>query len=173
MRAIRDVLAGRAGSQRSRLDDSGALMPRYVEDDWSLLHPYFRAKLEALFDAMREDGYDPHLADGYRTPAQSGALQGTGKSNLRGLSMHCFGIAADVICHEHGWGCAGAMCGFFGVLDKHARARGFTRVRLTGKDGKPYLDLPHVQGVPVAVQDVVRKGLSPDQLEALLREYLQ
>lgn len=148
-------------------------MPRYKEDDWNLLHPFFREKLEGLYSALRAQGYTPHLADGYRTPEESGALQGTGKSQLKGLSMHCFGIAADTICREHGWQCERAACTFFFALHSTAKRLGFTRVWLVGKSGTKYLDDPHVQGVPVPVQDTVRRGLSPDDLEALLREYLQ
>lgn len=147
-------------------------MPRYKEDDWSLLLPFFANRLRLLFGDMSGEGFRPHLADGYRKPEESRALNDGKRGQLLGLSMHCFGIAADVICFEHGWQCQIAGCLFYDKLHVIAIRRGFTRVVLTGKSGVKYIDGPHVQGVPVAWQDRVRRA-TPEEIKEMCREYLR
>jgi hypothetical protein len=144
-----------------------------ISDPDELLPPV-RASVERLIAWLREDGYEPALHETYRTPERGAALVAAGKSQVKGgPSMHCYRIAADIICAKHKWGCANHRCTFFDALHAKALGLGFTRVRLTEpKTGRKYWDGPHVQAVPVAVQNQVRRA-KPEEIEQLAREYLR
>jgi len=144
-----------------------------ISDPDELLPPV-RERVARLTAWLREDGYEWVLHETYRTPERSAELVAAGKSQVKGgPSMHCYRIAADIICGKHKWGCANHRCDFFDRLHSKALALGFTRVRLTEpKTGRKYWDGPHVQAVPVAVQDQVRRA-KPEEIEQLAREYLR
>jgi len=140
-------------------------MAKYRSDDISLLIPEFRALVEALLVEMRTDGFAPVLRDGLRTrgEAAANAAKGVGIAD----SMHLYGIAADIICDEHGWGCAKVGCHFFTALGEHAKALGLT----WGGDWRRR-DLPHVQMVPVGWQTRIRRAGSPEAVGAVCRQWL-
>lgn len=143
-----------------------------VADPTELLPPV-RERVERLMAWLREDGYEPVLHETYRTPQRAAQLAGSGNGTAIPDSMHCYRIAADIICARHKWGCKNHRCAFFDVLHAKALALGFTRVRLTEpKTGRKYWDGPHVQAVPVAVQNRVRRA-KPEEIEQLAREYLR
>ena len=66
--------------------------------------------------------------------------------------MHCYGVAADVICGDHSWRCP-RSCGFFDALQGAVEARGLVSGRSWGWDS------PHVQAVPVSKQDLIRTSV--------------
>ena len=142
-------------------------------DPAELLSPV-RERVERLLAWLREDGYEPVLHETYRTPERSAELVAAGKSQVKGgPSMHCYRIAADIICARHQWGCANHGCDFFDRLHSKALGLGFTRVRLTEpRTGRTYWDGPHIQAVPVALQSRVRNA-KPEEIEQLAREYLR
>lgn len=140
----------------------------------TLLHPLFRVKIERVLAAMKGQGYKPVLWETYRTLERSRMLQARGVSKARGgYSMHCYGIAADIICMDHMWKCRKHHCQFFDALGKNYEDQGITwggnwdRDQRAGEDGEN--DLPHGQLVPArpAIQDQVRK-LSKEALDIYL-----
>lgn len=140
-------------------------MTRYRADDIALLLPTFRKLVEELLVLMRTDGFAPVLRDGMRTPAEAKATAARGVGIAD--SMHCYGIAADIICDEHGWDCARQGCHFFTALGEHAQAIG-----LTWGGSWPRKDLPHVQAVPVGLQTRVRRAGSPEAVEAICAKHM-
>jgi hypothetical protein len=145
-----------------------------ISDPTELLPPFRRA-VEQLFTAMRAAGHEPVLHETYRSPERSKALVAAGTSRVVGLSMHCFRIAADVICAKHQWSCEEHGCAFYRQLGLHAARLGLTWGGDWDGDGvtreQREHDLPHVQGVPMALQQRVRRSSVAD-LEELLGEYL-
>src|SRR4051812_1339169 len=97
-------------------------MSRYKQDDIALLLPSFQPEVQFILDDMKRQGFKPVLFDGFRTPAEAlrNAAKGTGKAN----SPHLYGVAADVICDDHGWACADKRCKFYVKLVATVRARG-------------------------------------------------
>lgn len=144
-------------------------MAKYKSDSLDGLVPTFRAQVVGVLAELKADGYDPVLFDALRTPAEAArnATKGTGIKD----SMHCYGVAADVICGQHGWSCAKAGCGFYGALAGRVRARKL----LSGADFAK-ADRPHFQGVSIKQQAAVRAlGRKDDTLaarDALVKAFL-
>lgn len=145
-----------------------------IADPTELLPPFRRA-VEQLLTALRAVGHVPELFETYRTPERSRALVSQGVSRAHGLSMHCYRIAADVICAKHEWSCEEHGCTYYRQLGLHAARLGFTWGGNWDGDGIPREqrehDLPHVQAVPLALQQRVRRSSVAD-LEELVAEYL-
>ena len=143
---------------------------RYKEDDINLLLPSVRERVVGVISDMKDLGFQPVLKDTLRTSAEAAAneLKGTG---IR-LSMHMFGVAADVICNQHGWSCQQRGCKFYKKLGYAVESRGLYW-------GGHFGDMVHMQGLPftTAVQDALRAlGRGPDSLDArdaFVRRYLK
>lgn len=136
---------------------------RYAKgDDITLLVPAFRERVQAVLDQLTARGFTPVLRDGMRTRAEAAAnaRRGVGIAD----SMHCYGVAADVICAELGW----QHPEFFAALGEVAEDAGL----VWGGRWKRR-DLPHLQGVPVAWQDRVRRAGSPEVIDGLVRRFLR
>jgi peptidoglycan L-alanyl-D-glutamate endopeptidase CwlK len=133
---------------------------KYRADDITKLLPAFQERLQELLDVMVAAGYQPLLFDGFREPAEAAknAAKGVGTKD----SMHCLGIAADVIDAERGW----KHPEFFERLGKEAE-----RIGLTWGGRWARKDLCHVQAIPVSLQAKARR-LKPAQLDDLVRQYL-
>jgi hypothetical protein len=151
-------------------------MSRYKEDDINLLLPSFIPEVQAVLDSMRSQGFKPVLFDGLRTPAEAlkNAAKGTGKSN----SPHLYGVAADVICDEHGWSCAQKKCKFFTKLVATVRARGLvTGEDFHGPGGVRKVDQPHFQAVlPATEAKLHALGMGPESVparDALVQAFLK
>jgi hypothetical protein len=123
-----------------------------VQRDPALLVPAFRERVEVVLNELREHGYDPVIHETLRSRERAEQLVKEGKSNAKGLSMHCLGLAVDCICRKHRWGCHQAGCDFFeryGVIaERHSLTWGGRWTSL--------VDLPHVQAVPVRLQGLAR-----------------
>lgn len=132
-------------------------MTRYKADDISLLVPAFRERVEELLASMTRLGFDPIVRDGFRTQeeAKANAAKGVGIAD----SMHCYGIAADIISGSRGW----LHPTFFAALGHQAKA-----FDLVWGGDWPRRDLPHVQAVPLRLQAAIRK-MPRNQIDGFLR----
>jgi hypothetical protein len=149
-----------------------------VESNVDLLVPAFREKLAATMKSLVGQGYKPRVHETLRSLERAKMLVATGKSKARGgLSMHCYGVAADVICMDHGWECRKNHCRFFETLGACAEDNGLTwggnwdRDERAGEDGEN--DLPHVQAVPAKpsrFQDKIR-AMNANHVDTFLRSY--
>lgn len=116
------------------------------------LDPVFSAKLEAAFDAMRAQGYDPKVFEGGRTQRRQAWLYGQGRPDFVGtgrpgkqvtwiLSASNHGTfpgqAVDVISASKGW----ADMKFFDALGAAVKAQGLN----WGGDWRKARDYPHVE----------------------------
>jgi hypothetical protein len=128
---------------------------RYKQDDISLLLPFMQVRVQLLLDRMKELDFKPVLFDGMRTSeeAAKNAAKGTGIVH----SVHLLGLAADVICDEHGWQCRAKKCKFYTNLVREAKDLGF----VCGADFSS-VDEPHVQACFVADQGRLRA--TPEKL---------
>lgn len=142
----------------------------------SALVPPFRAAVTTLADRLSAAKFKPRLFETYRSPKRAQQLVEAGKSRAKGgLSMHCYGVAADIICAEHLWSCEKHGCGFFEALGREAKALGMTWGGDWDGDGvtreQREHDLPHVQAVPITAQAAVRRA-TPAQLAELVKQYV-
>ena len=148
-----------------------------VESLVDLLVPAFREKLQSTLIHLVGQGFSPRVHETLRSRERAQALVLAGKSRARpGLSMHCFGVAADVICRDHQWDCRRHFCRFFQTLGDCAEDNGLTwggnwdRDRKPGEKGED--DLPHVQLPELRHQDLIRR-CPAGGLDRLCRELLQ
>lgn len=146
----------------------------FKADDINLLVPSFRPVVTRILDDLRAAGHSPVPRDTLRTRSEAlvNASKGTGIAD----SMHLYGVACDIICGKHGWGCREAGCAFYTALGKVAR--GYPEVVWGGtwkRNGKGP-DLPHIQCVTVGeqpmVRDLARKG-GLDAVEAFVSRKLR
>lgn len=132
-----------------------------VERDLALLVPAFRSVLQDVVADMEAQGFDPLVHETYRSRARAETLSRKGVGIVQ--SMHCYGVAADVISASKRWSAPPA---FWRALRDCAEARG-----LTSGARWQRRDLPHVQAVPVAMQQRVRAS-TPEEVAALVAEQL-
>lgn len=140
------------------------------------LVPPFRAAITTLADRLSAAKFKPRLFETYRSPKRAQELVEAGRSRARGgLSMHCYGMAADIICADHLWSCEHHECGFFEALGREAKTLGMTWGGDWDGDDvtreQREHDLPHVQAVPITAQAAVRRA-TPAQLADLVRQYV-
>lgn len=155
--------------------DVDALRTDQKLSDPSFLQPAFRLKVEKLLVLMKGQGFRPLLWETIRSLERSRMLQARGVSKARGgYSMHCYGVAADIICLDHMWQCRRHHCKFFETLGKNAEDLGLVwggnwdRDQRAGEEGEN--DLPHVQLIPLRLQDRIR-GMTPAQVAAFVAGY--
>jgi hypothetical protein len=136
-------------------------------DPSALLAP-LRVRVAKLLARMIARGHKSKLHETLRSEGRSQALVAAGKSRAKGPSMHCYGVAADIICARHAWGCEAVGCKHYDVLGEEAAALGLTWGGDWDGDGvtreQREHDLPHVQAVPLSLQDEVRAAASADEL---------
>lgn len=144
--------------------------------DTDLLVPAFRERLAGVLKALVGQGFRPVVHETMRSHERALEMVAKGRSKARGgLSMHCYGVAADVICGEHQWQCRKHHCRFFEALRDQAEDMGLTsggnwdRDERAGEAGEN--DLPHVQLPPLRLQDKVR-ACAPEHLDTLCRAIL-
>lgn len=140
------------------------------------LVPPFRGAVATLMDRLGAAKFKPRLFETYRSPKRAQELVEAGVSRAKGgLSMHCFGMAADIICADHLWSCEKRACGFYEALGREAKALGMTWGGDWDGDGvtreQREHDLPHVQAVPIAAQAAVRRA-KPTELAELAEQHL-
>lgn len=134
-------------------------MSKYKADDIDLLLPSFAAKVRQVMEKMEKLGYEPIPFDTLRTPAEAAKFfaRGVGSKD----SMHCYGVACDIICGSCGWSCFKNKCNFYIDLQHTVEALGLTSgARFKRKD------YPHFQMCKVADQAAVRSIKDPVAREA-------
>lgn len=136
--------------------------------DLGLLVPSFRERVEAVLKAVRGQGYKPLVWETLRSRERAVELVLRGKSKAKGgLSMHCYGVAVDVVCLDHKWDCRRHHCGFFEALGVQAEDLGLT----WGGRWPKLVDMPHLQVCPLRLQDKIRECAS-EHLDTLCRAIL-
>lgn len=131
------------------------------DTDLNKLDPSFRAKLEELLRRLNKQNHDAILHEGWRSFERAAELDKTGVGKAR--SMHCYGLAADVISKSKKWD---APSEFWLALGATARILGM----IWGGDWKKR-DKDHVQAVRVSDQPFVRNS-SQDRVAALVKRRL-
>jgi peptidoglycan LD-endopeptidase CwlK len=116
-----------------------------VSRDWSRLNTRFAGKLRRVFERLQALGWSPVLNEGWRSRARAQALAAKGSGVA--LSMHCYGLAADIRDAVRGYDDPA----FFRALGDAAEAEG-----LTWGGRWERRDATHVQAVPVREQARVR-----------------
>jgi hypothetical protein len=135
---------------------------RVIRDPLRLLTP-FADKVEALFATLRGRGFSPFCWETYRTHERAMELTKKGTGILQ--SMHCYGIAVDVVdSDDTPWK---APPEFWEALRTEAEGLGLTTLY---RKGRPF-DRPHVQAIPVKDQHRFR-GMMPDEQLAFVTELL-
>ncbi len=111
-----------------------------VKRDPSELLPWFAARVDKVFRALRADGYDPLLWEALRTQARARKLskRGTGIAN----SIHCYRGAVDIVDGSDSTPWTEVPKGFWAAVQKHAEANGLHVLR--NRKGRR-IDFPHVQ----------------------------
>lgn len=140
------------------------------------LVPPFREAVATLMARLSAAKFKPRLFETYRSPKRAKELVEAGRSRARGgLSMHCYGLASDIICGEHLWSCERHGCQFFVALGREARSLGMVWGGDWDGDGitreQREHDLPHVQAIPIEAQAAARRA-EPGELAAMARMYL-
>lgn len=130
--------------------------------DLDRLVPTFRVRVDLLTARMVASGHDPMVFETYRSPERAAMLarRGTGVVD----SMHCYGVAADLISTSMKWS---APYAFWRDLRDHAEALGL----VSGARFRARHDAPHVQCVPVLYQGVLR-ALARDGGHAVVEAYI-
>lgn len=138
-------------------------------NDLGLLVPAFRERVELALADLRAAGYAPRVHETARSPERAKMLVAKGKSMAKGgLSMHCYSIACDVICAKHTYYCRDNSCDFFERYGVAAENRGL----IWGGRWTSINDRPHVQGVPIRLQDQIR-AMPADEIAEFVRKHLE
>lgn len=132
-----------------------------IVSDLDRLDPVFRERVAEILRRMRLDGHDPKVHETYRSPARAAMLALVGRGTRK--SMHCYGIAADIISESRKWSPPAA---FWMALGHHAGELGLTWGGTWRKR-----DLPHVQAVPIEDQAYIRTA-TPRGIAARVRSRL-
>lgn len=123
--------------------------PPVMRNMKSLLYP-FRVNVVRVVDDMKALGFDPWVFETWRSGERADWLVAQNRLASGRNSMHCYGLAADIICRERHWD----NPLFFEALGNVAKDRGLT---WGGSDFGPNIyDGPHIQAIPVSLQPIVR-----------------
>jgi D-alanyl-D-alanine carboxypeptidase-like protein len=138
-------------------------------NDLGLLVPAFRERVELVLADLRAAGYAYRVHETARSRERALMLVAKGKSLAKGgLSMHCFGCAMDVICAKHTYFCRDNGCDFFERYGVAAEKHGL----IWGGRWMSLNDAPHVQAVPIRLQDRIRT-MPADEIDAFVRKHLE
>jgi len=132
-----------------------------VDRDLNKLVPAFRERVVALLLRMQARGFDAMVWEAYRSPERAKQLAAKGVGIA--LSMHCLGVAVDIVSASKRWK---APATFWEALGEEAEACG-----LTWGGRWRRVDLPHVQAVSVGEQAAARR-MKPDKLAAFVARRL-
>lgn len=125
--------------------------------DLSKLDPTFRARVDKLIGRMHVLGHDARVWEAFRSFERAEELQRRGQGVSR--SMHCYGVAVDIISASKYWDPPGR---FWDDLGRESETLGMT---WGGRWER--VDKPHVQAVHVSDQEWVRQA-SRDQIAELV-----
>ena len=136
-------------------------MSSAIDRDLSKLHPEFRELVELLLKRLRARGLDPMVWEAWRSFERAEEMQKRGSGVA--MSMHCYGLAVDIISATTRWN---APSEFWAALGDEAETLG-----LVWGGRWQRKDLPHVQAVLVRDQDRVR-AMSDTERSAFVSEHL-
>jgi hypothetical protein len=143
--------------------------------DVALLLPAYRERLDGALKSLRGQGFKPVVHETKRSRERAQEMVDKGLSKARGgLSMHCYLLASDVICGDHGWQCARHGCKFFETYGACVEDAGLVwggnwdEDERAGEKGEH--DLPHNQAIPIRLQNKVR-AMAPELLNDFLLAY--
>lgn len=111
----------------------------------SLLEPVIRGYVDALLSGMLVAGHPMMVWETYRSRERQAALYAKGKTKLKDVGVHHYGLAADLVFDVDGEPSWRGPWSVFGGL---ARSYGLT----WGGDWKAFVDMPHVQRIEVRDQ---------------------
>lgn len=131
--------------------------------DTKFLVPAYWAKLQPALAELEAQGYAYIIWETLRSRRRALEMVADKKSKARGgFSMHCLGLACDVVCKLHKWDCHKHGCGFYqaygAIVEKHGLVWGgnWDRDDRAGEEGE--FDLVHNQAIPIGrMQDRVRE----------------
>jgi hypothetical protein len=122
-----------------------------IDKDLDKLDPTFRERVIELMRRMRADGHDAIVFEAKRSFARAEILERRGTGVAK--SMHCYGLAVDIIDRFHRWD---AKPAFWLALRDHAEALGLTSGKRFVSPRRPLGDQPHVQALPAKLDAWVR-----------------
>jgi hypothetical protein len=111
-------------------------------DDLSGLKPVFREKVQLTMIELEQQGWEPRVASGLRTPAQQAEKFRLGYSPSARVSSHLRGYGADIIDRRWGWTGPAANKNF---RFWHELAGTATRYGLVSGRFFPSVDVAHVE----------------------------
>lgn len=132
-----------------------------IISDMNALVPAFRVRVERVVADMRAEGWDPRVFETLRSTERAMKLAAKGTGVVQ--SMHCYGIAADIISASKLWN---ASPGFWLSLRRNAEKHGL----VSGAAWRRH-DLPHVQGVPVDKQWLIKQS-TPEEIARIIARHL-
>lgn len=139
------------------------------QSDSALLVPAFWERLKPALVEVKGQGFNPVLHETLRSRERALKLVADGKSKAKGgLSMHCFGVAADVICGDHQWSCKANHCKFFETYGEIIESVGLT----WGGRWPTMVDLPHCQAIPLNLQALVRTA-KPEDINEMVKTFFE
>jgi peptidoglycan L-alanyl-D-glutamate endopeptidase CwlK len=143
---------------------SNVARPSRICSDLEKLLPSFRLRVGRVCELLREEGFQPRVFETYRTPERAALLLSLGKTRNGKLSLHCLGAAADLIDAQKKWD----NPKFFIALGAVAKTCGLA----WGGDWKSLFDGPHIQAVPVELQNELRALPSAEARDRYIAEHL-
>jgi hypothetical protein len=133
--------------------------------DLNRLDPTFRERVEEVIKRMNERKFDAIVWETFRTRERADMLAATG-TGIRD-SMHCYGLAVDIISHNDMWD---APKEFWDALGEEYETMAIVwggRFKNRGLHG----DRPHGQAVTVEQEHFVRHA-TPEQIVELVKKNL-
>jgi D-alanyl-D-alanine carboxypeptidase len=142
-------------------EDVISLDPRFHStkrcNDMDLLEPVFRAKVEALIKAAAADGLALMVFETYRSQELQEIYYHAGKTQLREVGVHHYGLAADIVKVVDG---QPSWEGDFTFLRKYAEDQDLVWGGDWGEPDQPhsFRDMDHVQRITVGDQNALFAG---------------
>jgi hypothetical protein len=148
MLMMMNMLDGNNGSSNSSAPANLAGAPAYIGKDPLTLQtptgfdPKLQAALPLIMQDLRNQGYQPKIASGIRTPEEQAEKVRLGYSQTQN-SKHLYGKAADIVDQRWGWDgpAADPNHPFWNALGEAAKRHGVQ----WGGDWKNFRDPAHVQ----------------------------
>ena len=131
----------------------------------------FSPKVKSVLRALHAKGWQPRVAEGFRTIEQQQEKIDAGHSSLKdpNNSKHVQGLAADIIDQRWGWGGEASDTNhqFWQDLGEAARAEGLT----WGGDWKSFKDVAHVEADNNNTKDMRIREKHPPNMQDLIPSF--
>lgn len=152
-----------------------------LERSLDALSPAFKRKVELVLAEMIEEGFDPLVWETKRSFERAEAMNAKKQGRAIKLSMHCFGLAVDIVHRTLRWEAPPAFWNALGrIAKKHGLIWGGDFTKIDPKDPKgirriPDPDRPHIQAVRISMQTRVRNTyatLGQQHVDAIAKQFL-